>query len=225
MSVHERVVSCTVLIMSAILLGYIRVSTDKQELSGAGLEGQRVFLEAEAKRRGLSLEIVQEAEAMSGKSYAKRTALLEAMRRLDKGEAQGLAVAKLDRLSRSVADFLTILERSRKGKWALVIGDLSLDTSTPMGEAMATITATFAQLERKRIGERTKEALAVKKAQGVRLGRPLLIAPLMRSRIKTAHSNGHSLNTIAKSLNNAGELSATGGKWYASTIRSVVMGA
>lgn len=211
--------------MDKILLGYIRVSTDKQEQSGAGLEGQKLFLQAEADRRGLILEIVQESEATSGKSYAKRLALIEAMARLDRGEAQALAVSKLDRLSRSVADFLAILERSRKGKWALVIGDLSLDTSSPMGEAMATITATFAQLERKRIGERTKEALAVKKSQGVRLGRPFLIPDLTRQRIKSAHANGHSLSIIAKSLNQSGELSATGGKWYASTIRTVVRGA
>jgi DNA invertase Pin-like site-specific DNA recombinase len=208
--------------MSEILLGYIRVSTDKQTESGAGLEGQRVFLEAEAKRRGLSLEIVQEAEAMSGKSYNKRTALLEAMNRLDKGEAHSLAVAKLDRLSRSVADFLAILERSRKGKWALVIGDLSLDTSTPMGEAMATITATFAQLERKRIGERTREALAIKKAEGVQLGRPRIISPLIRERIKQAHASGTALLTIANDLNAEGVPSASGKLWYASTIKSVV---
>jgi len=209
--------------MSEILLGYIRVSTDKQEQSGAGLEGQKLFLQAEADRRGLILEIVQESEATSGKSYAKRSALIEAMARLDRGEAQALAVAKLDRLSRSVADFLAILERSRKGKWVLVIGDLSLDTSTPMGEAMATITATFAQLERKRIGERTKEALAVKKSQGVRLGRPPIMNPLTRERIKSAHANGYSLNTIAKSLNEAGVPSATGGKWYKTTIYRVVV--
>jgi DNA invertase Pin-like site-specific DNA recombinase len=208
--------------MKPILLGYIRVSTDQQTQSGAGLEGQKVFLQAEADRRGMELELVQESEAMSGKSYLKRIALLEAMERLDQGKAAGLAVAKLDRLSRSVADFLTILERSRKGKWPLIIGDLSLDTSTPIGEAMATITATFAQLERKRIGERTKEALAIKKAEGVVLGRPRVLPDLIRVRVITAHKNGHSMNTIAKSLNAAGVQSAMGGKWYASTIKNIL---
>lgn len=208
--------------MKPILLGYIRVSTDMQTQSGAGLEGQKLFLQAEAERRGMELEIVQEAEAMSGKSYLKRVALLEAMERLDSGKAQGLAVAKLDRLSRSVADFLTILERSRKGRWPLVIGDLSLDTSTPIGEAMATITATFAQLERKRIGERTKEALAVKKSEGVLLGRPRLLSPIIRAQVLEAFSKGYSLSTIAQSLNNSGVPSATGGKWWPSTIKTIV---
>ena len=52
--------------MSEILLGYVRVSTDKQTESGAGIEAQKQFLEAEANRRGLVLEIIQETEAMSG---------------------------------------------------------------------------------------------------------------------------------------------------------------
>jgi len=212
--------------MKPILLGYVRVSTDMQTASGAGLEAQRAFLQAEADRRGYELEIVEEAEAMSGKSYLKRVALLEALARLDSGKASALAVAKLDRLSRSVADFLAILERSRKNKWALVIGDLSLDTSTPLGEAMATITATFAQLERKRIGERTKEALAVKKAAGVQLGRPRLLDEAIRSRIITSYGLERiSLNTLATRLNDEGVLSATGGKWYASTISQIVRSA
>ena len=183
------------------LIGYIRVSTDKQFNTGAGLEAQRNYLELEATRRGATLEIVSELEATSGKSTKKRPALAEALARLDKGEAQGLIVSKLDRLSRSVADFLTILERSRKGKWSLVIGDLSLDTSSPMGEAMATITATFAQLERKRIGERTKEGLAIKKAQGVKLGAPRLLNPETRSRIEAELATSTPLAVIARRLN------------------------
>ena len=208
--------------MKPILLGYIRVSTDMQTASGAGLEGQKAWLAAEADRRGMELEIVQEAEAMSGKSYLKRLALLEALERLDSGKASALAVAKLDRLSRSVADFLAILERSRKGKWSLVIGDLSLDTSTPIGEAMATITATFAQLERKRIGERTKEALAVKKSEGVLLGRPRLLDVEVRAQIIAMSRVGSSYNFIARNLNETGVLSATGGKFYASTISAII---
>lgn len=205
-----------------ILLGYIRVSTDKQAQSGAGLDSQRAWLEAEANRRGMALEIIQEAEAMSGKTYAKRVALLEAMARLDKGEAQALAVAKLDRLSRSVVDFLNILERSRKGKWSLIIGDLSLDTSTPIGEAMATITATFAQLERKRIGERTKDALAIKRASGVVLGRPRLLDATTRLQIIDGFNKGTSLNAIARTLNEKKIPTATGGRWHASTIKAIV---
>ena len=55
-----------------IILGYIRVSTDKQTDSGAGLEGQRTYLIAEATRRGSQLEVIAESEATSGKSTKKR---------------------------------------------------------------------------------------------------------------------------------------------------------
>ena len=208
-----------------LILGYIRVSTDKQTDSGAGLEGQRAYLTLEATRRGAQLEIISEAEATSGKSTKKRPALMEALDRLDRGEAHGLAVSKLDRLSRSVADFLMILERSRKGKWALIIGDLSLDTSTPMGEAMATISATFAQLERKRIGERTKEALAVKKSQGVTLGAPRTMPADIRSRILAEVETGKGYREVSRLLN-AEQIPVTRGtQWHASTIRSVHLSA
>lgn len=208
-----------------IILGYIRVSTDKQTDSGAGLEGQRNYLTVEATRRGAQLEIISEAEATSGKSTKKRPALMEALDRLDRGEAHALAVSKLDRLSRSVADFLMILERSRKGKWALIIGDLSLDTSTPMGEAMATISATFAQLERKRIGERTKEALAVKKSQGVTLGAPRTMPADIRSRILAEVETGKGYREVSRLLN-AEQIPVTRGtQWHASTIRSVHLSA
>jgi len=203
-------------------LGYIRVSTDKQADSGAGLQAQINFINAEAARRGGTVEIISEGEGRSGRKLSNRPALLAAFNRLNKGEAQGLIVSKLDRLSRSVADFLNVLEISRKGKWALVIGDLSIDTSSPMGEAMATVSATFAQLERARISERTREGLAVKKAQGVTLGRPVKMSQDLFNTILKLSAEGKSFNAIARKLNTDQTETVRGGKWYASTIRATV---
>ena len=206
-------------LMKQKLIGYVRVSTDKQIESGAGIEAQISYLQQEATRRGLELEIVSEGEGASGKSMGKRSALNEAMNRLDKGEASALIVSKLDRLTRSVADFLTVLERSRRGKWSLIIGDLSIDTSTPMGEAMATISATFAQLERRRIGERTKDGLAQKKLQGVVLGRPVVMQASTIEKIISLHKEGKSFNAIARLLNAEASPTTRGGaNWYASTV-------
>jgi len=201
-------------------LGYIRVSTDKQIESGAGLTAQINFINAEALRRGGTVEIISENESKSGKKLSNRPALMEALRRLDKGEAQGLIISKLDRLSRSVADFLTVLERSRKGKWSLVIGDLSIDTSTPIGEAMATVAATFAQLERARISERTKEGLAVKKAQGIKLGRPVVMSATTSNFILTLRNSGLSYSAIATQLNKTLVPPTRGLAWYASSVRA-----
>lgn len=204
------------------LLGYIRVSTDKQADTGAGLQAQIDFINAEAQRRGATVEIISEGEGKSGRKLSNRPALLEAFNRLNAGEAQGLIVSKLDRLSRSVADFLNVLEISRKGKWALVIGDLAIDTSTPMGEAMATISATFAQLERSKISERTKEGLAVKKSQGVKIGRPVSMSKDLESEIIARHKSGESFNSIARTFNDQKIETVRGGRWYASTILATV---
>ena len=71
---------------------------------------------------------------------------------------------------------------SKQG-WALVALDCAVDTTTPAGEAMANVLATFAQFERRLIGQRTREALAAKRASGVRLGRPVSLPSAVSKRI------------------------------------------
>jgi DNA invertase Pin-like site-specific DNA recombinase len=73
--------------------------------------------------------------------------------------------AKLDRLSRSMLDFAALMATAQKQSWALEALDCAVDTSTPAGEAMAHVLATFWQFERRLIGQRTEEALAAKKGQ------------------------------------------------------------
>lgn len=205
------------------LLGYTRVSKENKNGIGVSISEQTQWLTIEAERRNSSLELVNEGEGVSARKMANRPVLMETLKRLDRGEADGLIVKKLDRLARNVADFLTILERSRKGKWALIIGDLDIDTSTPLGEAMATVGATFAQLERARISERTKEALAYKKQQGVRLGRPVTLSSELVSEIVALRSSGKTLQAIADYLN-ANEVpnAHKGLKWYPSTIKNTL---
>jgi len=68
--------------------------------------------------------------------------------------------------------FASLMEQARKRGWSLAALDLGVDTSTPSGEMIASVLATFAQFEPRLIGQRTRDARAVKRAQGVRLGRP-----------------------------------------------------
>src|SRR4051794_33684622 len=152
------------------VIGYVRVSTDEQMSSGAGLQAQRQAILAECRRRGWQLVEVLEDAGYSAKDM-RRPAVQGALRVLKAGEASALVVAKLDRLSRSMIDFTALMAKAQKQSWALVALDCAVDTSTPAGEAMANMLATFAQFERRLISQRTKEALAVKKAAGVRLGR------------------------------------------------------
>jgi DNA invertase Pin-like site-specific DNA recombinase len=124
--------------------GYIRVSTSEQANSGVGLEAQRAAIAAEARRRDWELAGMYEDAGASGKSMSGRQGLQEALDAVERGEAGALMVAKLDRLSRSLLDFASLMDRARRKGWSLVALDLGVDTSTPSGEMMASVLATFA---------------------------------------------------------------------------------
>lgn len=206
------------------VVGYVRVSTEEQADSGAGLEAQRRTIRAEAARRGWTLLNVYQDAAASGKSLTGRPELQAALRAVEGGGAAALVVAKLDRLSRSLVDFAALMDRSRKRGWAMVALDLGVDTTTPSGEMMANVLAVFAQFERRLIGQRTKDALAVRKAQGVKLGRFKGAPADVRARIAQMHAAGESLSAIARQLNADAEPTAQGGElWHASTVRQVVL--
>ncbi|MGH3117194.1 MAG: recombinase family protein [Gaiellales bacterium] len=204
------------------MVGYVRVSTEEQMDSGAGLEAQRTQIRAEAARRSWQLTAIRE-DAASGKSLATRTGLQLALRDVEGGVAEALVVAKLDRLSRSLLDFVSLMERSRRKRWALVALDLGVDTTTPQGEMVANVMASFAQFERKLIGQRTREALAVKRLQGVRLGRPPSLDDTIRQRIRRQRSRGRTLAAIADELNADAVPTVHGGRrWHVSTIQAVL---
>ncbi len=180
-------------------------------------------LEAEAERQGWRLEIV--TEIASGKSLKGRPTLAHALESLRRGDADALAVAKLDRLSRNVADLAGWLETAARQHWALVALDLAIDTSTAIGAAMAQVAATFAELERKRIGERTRDALAVRRTQGVRLGRPSLLPADVVARIVNERAAGKSLPAIAQALETDSIPTAQGGaRWWPATVAKVLQG-
>jgi DNA invertase Pin-like site-specific DNA recombinase len=123
-------------------------------------------------------------------------------------------------------DFTAVMAKAQKQGWALVALDCAVDTTTPAGEAMANVLATFAQFERRLISQRTREALAVKKAQGVRLGRPRTMPASVRRRIEREHKQGTSLSAIAAGLNESGVPTAHGGaQWHASTVRKALTAA
>jgi DNA invertase Pin-like site-specific DNA recombinase len=205
------------------VIGYVRVSTEEQGMSGAGLEAQRRAIAAECKRRGWELVETLEDRGYSAKDL-RRPGVQDALRTLQAGEANALVVAKLDRLSRSMIDFTALMGTAQKQNWALVALDCAVDTSTPTGEAMANMLATFAQFERRLISQRTREALAVKRASGVRLGRPPTLPQNVVRRIQRQRARGDSLRKIAADLNASEVPTAQGGaQWYAATVRHVLL--
>lgn len=206
------------------VIAYTRVSTDEQGLSGAGLDAQRATIEAELAHRGWGPACLA-TDVASGKSMKGRSELSAALDALDRGEADTLMVAKLDRLARSTIDFARIAERAERKGWSLVALDVNVDTTSASGRLMLDVVAAFASYERRLISDRTKAGLAAKRAQGVRLGRPTTLTTDVRDRIVSERSEGRTLTAIADGLTADGIATAHGGaRWYASTVAKVLQG-
>lgn len=206
-------------------IAYTRVSSEEQAASGLGLEAQRAKVLEEIARRGWELAALEVDDGYSAKSL-DRPGIRRALEELKAHRADALVVAKLDRLSRSLLDFAGLMETSRRQGWALVALDLAVDTATPSGEMLASVLATFAQFERRLIGQRTADALAVLKARGQRLGRPVLLPESVRRRIVRLRARGWSLPRIAEALNAEGVPCAQGGRqWWPATVAAVLRSA
>jgi DNA invertase Pin-like site-specific DNA recombinase len=201
-------------------IAYCRVSLEKQAVRGLSLEAQKSTIAAEVERRGWELVDVA-GDTASGKS-TRRSGLIQAIRKIEAGEADALVVARLDRLSRNMADFGDLLNRADKGKWALVVMDPPVDLTTPFGRAMAGMGAVFAQLERELIAQRTREGIAAKIAAGGRHGAPRQIPPEVERTIMRAHKRGRSARKIARQLDAEGVPTVRGGPWAPHVIEKVI---
>lgn len=204
------------------VIGYVRVSTAEQVASGAGLEAQRAAIQREAAAKGWELVEIVEDGGYSAKDL-RRPGVQRVLAMVDGGEAQGLIVAKLDRLSRSLLDFAGMIQRAKRNGWSLVALDIGLDTTTANGRMMAGIVAVVAEWERELIGQRTRDALAVKRMQGVTLGRPRTMPADLVTRMRRMRERGASYAGIAEKLNAERVPTAQGGqRWYPSTVRKAL---
>jgi DNA invertase Pin-like site-specific DNA recombinase len=205
-----------------VAIGYTRASTTEQGRSGLGLDAQRAAIETECSRRSWTLQTVL-TDVASGKSTRRRPELARALQTLERGEADILIVSKLDRLARSLIDLAKILEVSKRQGWQLAVLDIGLDPATATGELTAHILGAVAQHERRLISDRTSAALRALKAQGVRLGGPIVLPPSVRGRVREERDAGRTLQAIADSLNADGVPTAKGGsRWYPSTVSAVL---
>lgn len=200
-------------------LGLARVSTEEQAETGHSLDAQDARLTEEAERRGWDLELIP-VPGRSGKAMSPE--LRTALDRLARGEAAGLMVTKMDRLTRRVSIASDIIAAAQAQGWNLVIADLGIDLSTWQGRAMAHMLATFAEVERELISERTKEGLAAARAKGTKIGRPPLVDPAIVERILADRETGRSFAAIARALTEEGHLSPEGRPaWQPSTVRRI----
>lgn len=205
------------------MIGYLRVSTDEQANSGLGLEAQRDTIQHYADSHGWDVVWYEDA-GVSAKSL-DRPQLQAALQRLHpkKRDVQGIVVAKLDRLSRSVHDFSGLLALANARKWSVVAIDLGVDTSTPTGKLVANVMMSVAEWEREIIGARTSAAMQAAKRQGKQIGRAATPLPATTAdRLLELKRSGLSIAKIADALNAEGTPTALGNRWHASTVTTAL---
>jgi site-specific DNA recombinase len=221
------------------VIGYTRVSTDEQATHGVSLDAQKAKLNAYAALYGLEIVETIEDAGQSAKSL-KRPGLQRALEMLWAGKADGLLIAKLDRLSRSVKDWNGLIDRyfgERAGRQLFSVAD-SIDTRSAAGRLVLNVLMSVGQWEREAIGERTRDALAHKRSKGQRVsgripfgylladdGVALVEDPAEQSilrDISELRSAGHSFRKIADALNDQGVPTKEGGKWVHTTIRGIL---
>lgn len=218
-----------------VAVGYIRVSTVKQDKSGLSLEEQDRRLRSRADADGTKLDRVYKDDE-SAKDL-DRPMIQEVLARIERGEISHLYVYKLDRLTRRLRDLDDLMTLFTKKNVALVSVTESIDTSSAMGRMMVNLIGLLAQWERETIGERTVMALDAKRMRGERIGGhrpygwkfsgkklvPIPAEQTVLERIASYRAIGMGYTMIASTLNTDGVRPARGGKWYASSVRGVVL--
>jgi site-specific DNA recombinase len=224
------------------VVGYIRVSSEQQRDEGVSLEAQRARLRAYALALDLELVAIDEDAGYSAKSVNTRPALLRALARLEAGEADGVLVVKLDRLTRSVRDLGDLVERYFASRFSLLSVCDSIDTRTASGRLILNVLTSVAQWEREATGERTRDALAHLKSEGIMVGgvplglrrtdeidatgrRVVVPAPdelNTVARARALRAGGSSLRSIARILCEEAHATKRGGRWDATTVAKVL---
>lgn len=204
-------------------VAYIRVSTGRQGRSGLGLEAQQAALARFAEAEGYRLlETFQEVETGKGADALERRPKLAAALKVARKHNAPIIVAKLDRLSRDVHFISGLMSH----KTPFIVAELGADADP----FMLHIYAALAEKERRAISQRTRDALAAKKAQGVKLGglrakgvemRDAALLRAERLRPILAELSGQSARSIADALNARNIETPAGGKWHGVTVERV----
>ncbi|WP_040676089.1 recombinase family protein [Nitrobacter sp. Nb-311A] len=217
------------------VIAYLRVSTQRQQRSGLGIEAQRGAIERFAATEALAI-IGEYTEAETGKgadALDRRPQLAAALAAARKAKCC-ILVSKLDRLSRDVA-FVSGLMAQRV---PFMVAELGRDADP----FMLHLYAALAEKERRLIAERTRAALHVKRAAGAKLGNRTnlrsagetgravqrqAVDRFVRSVLPTLdavrNSGAVSLAEITTALNERGVRSASGGRWHRSSVRNLLI--
>jgi len=217
------------------VIGYARVSTDKQADRGVSLEAQTEKIRAMAVVHNAELVDIIVDGGESAKSL-NRPGMERLLALIDSGGVQAVIVAKLDRLTRSVKDLCTLLERFERREVTLISVAESLDTGSAAGRLVLNIMTAVSQWEREAIGERTRDAMDHKRNNGERVGNiafgyrlasdgvhvePEPTEQATIAAVAELRSNGMSLRRIAKDLNRRGIRTRKGSEWRLESVARV----
>jgi DNA invertase Pin-like site-specific DNA recombinase len=186
------------------------------------LKQQANVIARDCKCRGLRLiEVVGEREPTTGKALA-RPGLTYALDKIHSGDADGLVVAELSRITYSAAELGTIMEWLAKSSVRLIAASHGFDTACEDGRLAASMLIEVSRWERIRLSERTRNGLQAARMSGKPTGRGAVTDdPDLRERITQMRAQGMTLQAIADRLNEEGVPTVRGGaKWRHSSVQA-----
>lgn len=196
--------------------------SERQPERGAGEAPPRA-LAAECRRRGWQL-LEQGAEEGVPAAGLERPGVKEAFFLPASGARRALVASKRERPSGVLRELALLLAGAQKQGFALLALACTAERRPSGGEGAVRVLARFAPCERELVAKRIREALAAKRAQGVRLGRPPTMSPYAIERIRRERQAGKSLAAIAEGLNQDRVPTAQGGqRWYPATVRYTLL--
>jgi DNA invertase Pin-like site-specific DNA recombinase len=202
------------------VVGYVRIGPREKSASRLDLQAQHAIIERECERRGWALARVEE-DIRSGRTL-HRPGLTAALSSCRAGDADGIVVARLDRLTYSLDHLARLVREALEGGFNLVALDLGVDLSTPEGRHLASVLAAAARWTPRSLGRRAGRALVRQRGARGR-GRPFSTPPELAGRIRSLRRQGWTLQAICDALNSEGVPTPRGGaEWRPTSLRAVL---
>ena len=200
--------------MDRPLIAYLRVAPRERTGERPGLDAQRELLERAARERGWQIVAVQE-DVRSGRTL-RRPGLRAALAACRAGEAEGIAVARLDRLTYSLIDLAEIVREAVEGGFTIISLQPDVDLSADGGRAVGEVLAEAATWQPRAI-------TSAGRALAGRPGRPSSTPPAVAARIRELRGQGMTLQAICDTLNAEKIPTPRGGaEWRPTSLRSVL---
>jgi DNA invertase Pin-like site-specific DNA recombinase len=196
------------------LIGYVRVAPRERSGERPSLDAQRAALASAARARGWEIVGIEQ-DVRSGRSL-RRPGLRAALAACREGRAEGVVVARLDRLTYSVTDLATLVASAIDDRYALVSLEPDVDLASDGGRAVGEVLAEAASWQPRAI---TSPGRALAR----RPGRPSSTPPAIAERIRALRSQGMTLQAICDTLNADRVPTPRGGlEWRPTSLRAVL---